>query len=629
MNTSFVSSKKFRVSFVFSLAFFALLFFKGAMEAEAQSGVIRPRVTSPIKTRPSPAEQSSLVGQSTVKGRVVYKDDDQPLKNSRVRVFTSGEGSPGEGILAFTNDRGEFRADNLAAGKYYVTLEGPGIAMQSGFGMRLPLPMSAIPKPEEFEDIVPKHDAEFTVDGTNTVEVEVRIARGGSIAGKVLKANGAPAQNVAVSFISREGTGSGPYTARFSARTNKDGVYRIENLPEGDYLVSAAIENESSNFDMRARLRGESQIVTYHPAAISVRDALTVRVDPGRETAGVNVTLVNRNAFAVSGTIVRQSDGTPIAGANVVLRNKESDIGGALVPGLGQRNTQSDAEGRWSFANVMEGSYEVVALAPNLQQPARSPRRLGGPPDLRNGEPVDREQAFRESRQRFLVTQEDILVSGANISGVAMSIGGPGSIVGRVEADSGALPPNLVIFLELIGKGSRPGPPLPVRVRPDGTFTISAIQSGDKFLSIALPRDANYFVKSLTANGDDLQRSPIKVIEGAEAGPVNVVISTGIGTVTGRVLSDKAGDGLSNLVVLLAPVEPEKQRFRTAYLTARTNPNGHFSVSGAPGEYFVLARRREELPAIVSEEFVKSISESAARVVIAAGQSTRVDLARR
>jgi carboxypeptidase family protein len=553
----------------------------------------------------------------------VYKDNAQPLKSSRVRIFTTGDGSADEGLVVFTNNLGEFSVGNLAAGKYYVTLEdGPGTAMRSGFGMKIPLPISAIPKPEEFEEIIPRHEAEFSVDGTNSIEIEVRVARGGGIAGKVLKANGAPAENVAVNFISREGAAGGPYTARFSARTNKDGTYRIEKIPEGDYIVSAAIEARSSNFDLRARLRGESQIVTYHPAAISIRDALTVRVDSGRETGGVNVTLVARNSFAVAGTVVRQVDGTPIAGANVILRNKESETDGALVMGMGQRTTTTDADGRWSFSNVMEGQYVVTALVPN----GPMGRVFNGPPALRNGQPVDREQAYRESRQRFLVMQKNVSVAAADISGFVMSISGPGSIVGRVEAENGALPSNLVVFLELIGNGTRPGPPLPVRVKPDGTFNVGGIPGGDVYLSVALPPDSNYFVRSLTANGVDLRGAPLKVVEGAEAGPVNVVISSAVGTLIGRVLSEKAGEGVGNLVVLFAPVEPEKQRFRTSYLTARTDPNGQYSVSGAPGEYFVLARRRDELPGIISEEFIRSQAPTANRVVIVAGQSNRMDL---
>lgn len=619
MKTSFLFLIKDRLNLVSTILLFALGSLTFGTNAEAQSGVVRPQDTSPTAAGPTNA------GQSRVKGRVVYKDNSQPLKGVRLRIFTP-EDNEGSRRSAFTNDLGEFRLENLAAGKYYVSVQGPGVAAPSGIGMRLPIPMAAIPKREDFEEIIPKHDAVFAVDGTNNIEVEVRIARGGTISGKVQRANGAPGEHVGLSFISREGNGSGPYTARFSAQTNNDGAYRIENIPEGDYIVAASTEDKSASSDIRARMRGESQIVTYHPAAISIRDAMTVRVDPGRESGGVNVTLVTRNSYAVSGTVVRQSDGTPIAGANVVLRNKESELVGALFPGMGQRNTLTAPDGSWSFTNVMEGAYMVTALAPNSRPDSRPTRVPGEAPDLRSVDPMDREQAFRESRQRFLVTQSDVTVASADVPGLLMAISGPGSIVGRVETDKGTLPSNLVIFLELISKGRRPGPPLPVRVKPDGSFSMSGIQGGEIYLSAALPPDSNYFVKSVTANGEDLDRASLKVIEGAEAGPVRIVISTGIGVLAGRVLSEKTGAGQNNLVVMLAPVESEKQRFRTAYLTARTAPDGRYSVSGAPGEYFVFARRREELPAIVTEEFVRSQAVNAKRVVIVSGQPNQMDL---
>jgi len=622
---------------------FACLFL--AVATKAQSGVTRP--LPPTQTpgmRPGPPRRSTTPatsGQSTVKGQVVYKDNAQPLKGIRVQIFTGNDHSRDSandgppirdmGLVAFTNNRGEFQVENLAAGKYYIAVEGPGIGTPSGFGMRIPLPMSAIPRREDFAEIVPRHDAEFTVDGTNTVDVEVRIARGGSISGKVLKANGAPVADVPVSFIARDGSsavGVGPYMSRYSAQTDKDGAYRIENLPAGDYVVAAAIEDKRGSFDMRARLLGESQIVTYHPAAIRVREATSVRVDPGRETSGVNITLVARNAYAVSGSVMRQQDGTAIAGATVLLVNKESELGGPLVPGMGQRTTHSDADGRWSFTNVTEGSYVVTALTPNSRTTRMSgPPRLSRPDEEPQLGPEDREQAYRESRERFLFAHQEVEVAGTDLSGLALAIIGPGSIRGTVEAENGArLPADLVVFLELSRAGDRPGLPLPVRVKPDGSFSVSGIQGGDVFVALALPQDSQYFIKSVTANGDDPQRTPLKIIEGAEAGPLHVVISSGVGSLGGRVLSDQSGQGLSDFVLLLAPVEPEKQRFRIAYLTARTTPDGAYSVSGAPGEYFIFARRRDDLPPIVTDEFVRTESSKAQRVVLVSGEQKRLDL---
>ncbi|MFN2491964.1 MAG: carboxypeptidase-like regulatory domain-containing protein, partial [Pyrinomonadaceae bacterium] len=82
-----------------------------------QSGIARPQTTA----------NPTIAGQSTVKGRVVYKNNAQPLKGINVRIFSASSGGsngPDKGIVAFTNNRGEFLVDNLAAGKYYVTVEG-------------------------------------------------------------------------------------------------------------------------------------------------------------------------------------------------------------------------------------------------------------------------------------------------------------------------------------------------------------------------------------------------------------------------------------------------------------------------------------------------------------------------
>ena len=590
----------------FFLLVFALLTLTNSSFTMAQSGMNRPR---PSNQQPAP---NPATGASTVKGRIVYKDNSQPLKGMRVRIFTTSDA----GLVAFTNERGEFQVSNLAAGRYYVALEGPGMAMMSGFGVRLPLPMTAIPRAEDFEEVIPKHDAQFTVDGTNTVEVEVKVPRGGTVSGKVLKPNGAPVANVPVSFLSREGGSSGPYMARFSAQTDKDGAYKINNLPEGEYVISAA-ESSKATVDIQARMRGEgqNQIVTYYPAATTIQQAQSIRVDAGRETGGVNITLVGRNSFSVSGTVLRQRDGIAMAGIRVILRNKESETNGALVAGMGQRTTFTDGDGRWTFGNVVEGEYVVTALAPS-ETPTRLPGQL-----------PDRKERFRESRQRFLVAQQDLTIAGADLKGLLMSISGPGSITGRVETDNGTpLPSDVVLFVELVSKGGRPGPPLPVRVGPDGSFNFSNVPAGDVFLSVALSPGAKSYIKTLDAHGNDPRQTPLTVTEGTDAGPLQVVISQAIGSVSGRVLSDKVALEMGGIVVLLAPVDAEKQRFRTAYLSTRAGTDGAFSITGTPGEYFVFARKREDLPPIVSEDFVRREAANAQRVVISPGDEKRVDI---
>jgi hypothetical protein len=115
---------------------------------------------------------------STVRGRAIYSDS-QPVKGVRVRVFSTREGPRDGRPTVLTNERGEFLINGLAAGKYYVSLEGSGVAQPSGMGMRIPVPLAAIPGAGDYPEIIPKHDAQFTVDGQNAIEVEVKIIRGG------------------------------------------------------------------------------------------------------------------------------------------------------------------------------------------------------------------------------------------------------------------------------------------------------------------------------------------------------------------------------------------------------------------------------------------------------------------
>jgi hypothetical protein len=92
------------------------------------------------------------------------------------------------------------------------------------------------------------------------------------------------------------------------------------------------------------------------------------------------------------------------------------------------------------------------------------------------------------------------------------------------------------------------------------------------------------------------------------------------------VLSEKTSQGVGDIVLLFAPVESERQRFRTAYLTVRSSPDGTFSVTSAPGEYFLFARRCEELPAIVNEEFVRTEGPKAQRVLLASEEQKQMEV---
>ena len=577
-----------------------------------------PLTTFQIRAIAQPTRTATTNTGSSVRGRVVYRDNGQPLKGVTVLIFRSDSN---DRLTTTTNQLGEFRLGGLTSGKYYVRLEGPGTPAPSGMGMKIPLPIAAIPRAEDYPEIIPKHDVVFTVDGANTVDVEVRVVRGGAISGKVLKPDGTPVSDIAINVLSRD-YNAGPYNARFSARTDKKGVFKIENVPPADYVVAASAEDKNGNYDLRARLRGESQIVTFHPAAIRLSEALPVRVDSGRESSGVDITLVERATLKISGKLIRGRDGSAISGATVVLRAKDSEQLGPLVPGMAQRMTTTASDGTWAFSNVSSGDYEVTALKPldgsvTRARPLMRPPSDGQPPVLRSSTmlPAPRSPYSLVSEQLGFVTSD--------IEGITLTLRGTGRLRGVVETDNGApLPRGLTLFFEFADNSARPSRPQPVQVSADGSFVLDSAPAGEQAISVALPNGSEHFVLSATAGGEDLTKG-ISIVEDAEGAPVRVEISTKYALVSGRV---NPAQNDQNIAVLFVPVEAFKWRFRTARTALLVGTDGSFSGKVPPGEYIVIARHRDSLAVVITQTFMESLGSDRPHVTLSPDQRKVFDL---
>jgi hypothetical protein len=115
----------------------------------------------------------------------------------------------------------------------------------------------------------------------------------------------------------------------------------------------------------------------------------------------------------------------------------------------------------------------------------------------------------------------------------------------------------------------------------------------------------------------------MSVVEDAEGSPVRVQISTRYALVSGQVNPPQNGQ---SLVVLFLPVDPSRWQFRTAQTALLVAADGSFSGKVPPGEYVVIARRRDMLPAAITRSFAESLGSDRPHVTLSPDERKVFDL---
>src|SRR5882762_9711384 len=280
-------SNKLRASILFSL--FALLCVSGTIfvvtvQTSAFAQGNRVTANSNIATQ-KPKEPTSVV-----RGRVVYDDTGRPVRRAKVLLLNT-TGTSGRGLEGVTNLRGEFQIEHVGEGTYIVVVDAPGILN----------PLSLLDTREigprrrpELGSLLKDSDS-VTVNGTSNAELKVHARRGGTISGKVTYGDGDPAINCLVGVSRKIGgrysrtlignTGRGT----FGVVTDDRGIYRITNLPPGDYIINATEINtrNSGRWEIGGEIDyaglKEALSFTYYPSERSAKSATGISLAPGQE----------------------------------------------------------------------------------------------------------------------------------------------------------------------------------------------------------------------------------------------------------------------------------------------------------------------------------------------------------
>jgi protocatechuate 3,4-dioxygenase beta subunit len=576
---------------------------------------------------------------SKLRGRVVYDDTGRPVRRARVLLLEDGS-TTGTGQGALTNAQGEFEIEQVAAGRYFIIVEGPGLLTPYSF-----LNVEGQTDNDIDFNAFRTQFETVTVDGRSEARVEVRARRGGSITGRVTYDNGDPAINVRVTLLRRQkgrvreymgGVGS---ESSGTVPTDDRGIYRFAGLPPGEYLVSVAEQimhgdgstgdGDEGEGDAPSAVNGGTPlVVTYYPAAVTIKEAGAIKLEASEEHAGVDITLVERALYTLAGVVRDRKTGQAVTGVHLGIHLQEGEA--EEMPLNVDHNTETDEQGHWQFNELPDGRY-VLRIQP---QPQIDPAALETYQRTLRAAVEAHDMAVMQTArvpspvQKFAAKQQHVTIEGHDLTNLSVELSAGGYIAGTVSVEGNKpLPPYLGIYAETAGDGQHEHDTTTTTAQ-NGHFIIGGIQPGKVYLNINASSEAGYYVKSITVNGTTYtNEQPLSIEDGAVIKGARLLLSTEAATLSGHVrTADKDGKPVGGAAVVLVAADARRWSWSGLQTLESTNLDGTFEATVPPGDYLVFMLPADERPRTLTEDEIKRFSVGAQHVSLRAGKTEQLEL---
>lgn len=558
--------------------------------------------------------------ESTISGRVVFADTGKAVGRASVHLYSSlGLASDRK---TPTNVRGEFRFTRVAAGSYFVVADVPeGISPGKAF---------AITEVGFNSDFKFEH-TRVTVDGKEAVRCEVRVVRAGAITGTIVYSDKEPVTAALISLFRRK---NGVTTQYFAGpvTTNDRGGYRIDGLPDGEYVIGVADSARGSDFASYP----SGLVTAYYPGVASIEEAKGIQVQAGSEASAINITLREDELRQVSGVIKWRDGGKPIAEASLKLRRldvPEVDVASAFgvtttnnytaasealmfATATEQSTVQANAKGEWKFAELPPGKYLLTASFSTLHKDE---------PELKpSSEPkIETDLVELDGPSEPMTAREfELTVGDADLNDVVLEISRGTRISGVVIFEESP-PPHVSIS---VNRSGRRLSEFMTDSNNDGTFALEGIPTGDVRVEAAFMSASDLFVKSIMLGSHDLMRKPLRIEDGVEVTGVRITVERGVASLSGQVLLDEAGGPSPNSGVLLVKADPELWQLASARLRVVTNADGEFETQCPPGDYLVFTWASQDQPLQPLDQFIRTHAASARRLSLRNAEEKRIEL---
>jgi len=474
-------------------------------------------------------------------------------------------------VRATTDTEGRFSLQALNAGRHLVALvrEGyvvPGRQEISGYPFRV-------------------------TEGQQIQNAVFHMIPAGTIAGRVFRENGTPANRVEVQLLQQlyvmgqpqwSAVNRGGTSRATRIETNENGQFRAPGVDPGRY----AIRLLPQELTVESRIPGgTSPAPMIYPGGRDVSKAEMVEVMPGRETLLKDIKMKNERRSWIRVTIVNES-GQSLEGFGS-WTVKPPDWIGAEYALFEDRIVNEVHE----IQPDSPGAYEITATWPSPTG------RLTGTTRVQyRGENVDVRLPIRRGQ--------------AKITGhVLMQETGGGSR--PVTGAEVAIGPKVSYF---------------ARSGPDGALLLPEVYPGRYQFGYMRGLPVDVFLLSARQGSRDILREGI-VVEGEETN-LEIVVSAGAAVLEGKV-TDANGRAVHNGLVAMVPGSPLKERkdYYGAYRETRTDQNGGFEIPGiTPGEYQVYAWSDAPASAFRNAEFMKAFAGKGTAVVMELNGKRSVEL---
>lgn len=528
------------------------------------------------------ADSGALRGQV-----VTYGTDPKPVRRAIVTV--SGEGLR-LGRTTITDDAGAFVISGLPAGRFLVTATKPA-HLPATFGAHQPgRPGVAIQ----------------LAAGETRADVTVMMAKAAVISGVVRTPAGEPVPDVDVAAFRLPQAGQNVHLEPAgSAMTDDRGVYRIFDLPPGEYVVAGGVRRRLvGNGDAEGRDGRYNWAPVYFPGSPSPQHAVPVRVKVAEEREGIDITLALTRMATVSGVLLGDADA--VASAQFFF----NAVGVRLQPLLGvtpQFSSRVTPAGRvFTYTGVPPGLFSVTAHVPG---PSSQWARM------------------------------DFQIAGQDIPDLAMSLQPSVRVAGRIVFDGlDAPPPGSLRGATIrpaptngVGQSSsgstRMGNPFipPVAVDDDGAFEIRGVVPDVLALTVTTPNATGWAPRSMLVNGRDVLDEPLDIR--GDIADVVVTMTNRPTRVSGRITTPAGVPGASLFIAVFPQDRTLWRPGARRIVSARADTAGRWTVEGLPpGDYFLVALTDLVPGELHDAAFLAQLIPSALPLPLGAGEQKVQDL---